>query len=259
MTIARHGAASPAEQNGVTSLAVTVPQQVAVNDVLVSFISVSGGAATLPPGWSRHVSNVGSLAVEYLDYLVITDPAVLAGLASSYTWAGFTSGRATGFMQPMSGVDNANPWDTAGTTGTHTGPGSTCVVTSLTTATPGAMLVSGCCGNAAVGLLWTPPPGFGFFAASTGIGRGAAFATDLIQPAAGPSGAETWTWSQTGLEMRAVMGALRPALYTPANIGMDGAARGSSLDGAAATAGSLDGRAAVGSQDNTTTMTGALG
>jgi hypothetical protein len=204
------GSVSRAEQNPTTSLAVPVPAGVTAGETLVAFIVASGGTTTQPAGWNRAAgsNNPGTTVAVYVDTWIATNSE-----PASYTWTGITSGRATGFMCRVSGDNTVTVFDVTPSVGTNTGVGANCVIASQTTVTNDTLLMTVVGGNAAVGLTWTPPAGMSTLSSSTGTGRGASLAA-VSQPIAGATGTQTWSWSSTNLEMRAVMVAIRPAVIS---------------------------------------------
>jgi len=202
--------ANPVEQStGTTITSNTIPTGLMKGDILVAGVNLASGTATKPAGWTTHISNLGTAAITYLDYLVV---GTVSSLSNTYQWTGLTSGRADLFMTAYRGVDPFTPWDATGQVGTNTGSGNSCVISAITTVSANCMLVATLTGNASTGPpVWTAPGSWTEVGHSTGTGKGATFASDFIQATAGSTGTQTWTWNQTNLEMRGVMGALRPA------------------------------------------------
>ena len=202
--------ANPVEQStGTTITSNAIPTGLRKGDILVAGVNLASGTATKPAGWTTHISNLGTSAITYLDYLVV---GTVSALSNTYQWTGLTTGRADLFITAFRGVNPFTPWDATGSVGTNTGSGNSCVIAAITTVSDNCMLVSAITGNASTGPpVWTQPAGFTQVSHSTGTGKGAAYASDLFQGTAGSSGTQTWTWDQTNLEIRGVMGALRPA------------------------------------------------
>lgn len=194
--------------SGGTTAAVTMPTGLQVGDIIISCFVTATGSCTAPGGFTLGGSNVGTAVQTYMHYHIVTDPA---SEASTYTYTALTaSQRQICFVGAYRGVDTVTPMDATATVGTNTGSGNSCVISAMTTVTPGAMLISAIGGNASAGPpTWTQPSSWTQEGHSSGNGKGSAIA-DFKQAAAGSTGTETWTWSTTNLEMRGVMIALRP-------------------------------------------------
>ena len=192
---------------------------VVAGDVWLAQVSVSSTTSTAPSGWTAAPgahAQVGDAPISSTLYYRI----VTGSEASTYTWTGLSgTSRATVIVQAYSGVNTTTPFDVAPSaisTSSDADTGSTLAtsltVPGITTATAGAMLISGCTLNAAASASLTVPPGTALVATTGGTGRRGSLAQEL-RATAGATGDRTWVESPTtvSLQFAAWLGALRPA------------------------------------------------
>lgn len=193
-----------------TSITGTLPTGLANGDVLVvnygatssstGFVGPSGGYTALLAPTEFAAGNVGAAY-----YKVVTNAAGETGPVASWT----SSGRCTAITQAYVGVDTTTPLDVVTTTNS-TNSALTLALTSRTTVTNNARLISGCVINAASASTLTVPSEMTQVSMTTGTGRRTGFA-DEVRATAGATGTRTWTQSGAGLGFAAYLAALRPA------------------------------------------------
>jgi hypothetical protein len=198
--------ATLAENASATTITGTRPtDRVAGDLVVVSFhMSCTVAQFTGPGGswvqWVAPTANFDSQIVAvYYQFDPASDPV---GTSSG------VAGRVTAICQAYGGVDPTTPSDVAPQISTATG--TPLAVTSITTATNGARLVSGATINASTGT-WTVPGGMTLVKAHTsGIGRGGVMGDETFATA-GVTGTRSWVFSVGSLSMVGYLAALRPA------------------------------------------------
>lgn len=191
-----------------TSFAVPYPSGIAADDLLVLFMSTSGGAVTTPSGWTV-IYNETSLANPkgglWIKKATGSESGTLAVTTASTTGAAM--------MFRYTGVDATTPQDATATNvflNATTDP--TIDIPSITTATNGAMLVYvGTANSSTVTFTGVDTERVDF-----GAGRSGAL-YDVIQATAGASGVKTVTQS-AGRAYWGAMMALRPAAGGAGNV-----------------------------------------
>lgn len=204
------GLSTLVEQASGTSLVVTTPGSLADGDVLVAVIACDTSVSiTHPSGWTQSATVANSVPQSvYLVYHVVTSAS---GEPSDYTWTNIVTSRATGIMAGYRNVDNVTPIDV--TASTQSSAGTTLDITSITTATDNAMLISAALINAASAATLVIPVTMSELQQATGTGRRASLA-DENDPTAGATGTRTWTQTGTVLAMAGVLTALRYGVYS---------------------------------------------
>ena len=176
--------------------------QFAMSDTVANCaFTVDGWTALVTPA-EGNFQSVRTLAVYYCLYV----PATIQPWASMAT-----AGRASCTLLRYSGVNPTTPIDVAPTV-TTSNDALSLDAPSLTTATAGAQLVSGCVSdsaNPATNTI-TKPVTMTLRKDSTGTGRRSAMADEAFG-AAGATGTRTWTQTTAALGMAVWLGALRPA------------------------------------------------
>jgi hypothetical protein len=215
MAIALVAAPTVTEQgtSGTSTMTVSYPATVNAGEVLV--LSAGTGDTTFTiSGWTQIGSTGTTTDAANMYYKIAVGNE--GGTTFNIT---VLAGRATVSIARYSGVDLVTPIDVAASTANGT-TGSSLNVTGITTTKNGCMLVSTFSGNSAQSLSYTQPTSFTLEARNTNgsgaaIGKAMAYA-DLLQGAAGATGTLTWSWSpSSGLDMRIILGALRPATSIP--------------------------------------------
>jgi PKD repeat protein len=190
----------------VPTVTVPRPDGVVAGDVLIAQFTADDAptVTTVPAGWTAVTDPLamGSSARLFAYYKV-------AGSAepASYAWGLSTPEKWNAAMTAFSGVDPANPFDTAASTRVTTSNSTTLTVPGVTTVTPGALLVGGVGPNNAT-VAVTEPTGW----TELVEGRGAQV-TELayqVRPTAGATGDATWSLA-TAYTSAGWMRALRPA------------------------------------------------
>ena len=212
-TIARSAAGTVTEQGtgGTTSFTVNYPPTTVLNEVLILDLGSSGGTPTTPAGWTLIAGSQQAAADSSYGYWKV---ATGAEGGTSFVATLATAGRATSVITRYTNVDTTTPIDATPTTASQASS-ATLTLPSQTTVTDKAFLISGVCGNAAVGLTWTQPPGWTTPVTSTGTGKGAAYSDGVVVTPPGATGTQTWGWSTTS-NIDGWMAALRPQIVTPA-------------------------------------------
>jgi hypothetical protein len=182
------GSTTAAQQVGIAR-----PAGVVAGDVLIAQITsdAAPSMSVVPGGWSGVLAGPLTLsgnARVFVYWHVVADPAAEPG---SYVWQLSAAQKWNGVLTAFSGVDTADPFDTAVSTASN---GSYSVasltVPGVTTVAPGAMLVGGLgMDSSAAGV--TPPTGWTESAEGSG-GQNAELAYRSM-PTAGASGSATWT------------------------------------------------------------------
>ncbi len=199
-----------------TTLVLGVPGGVAVNDLLLAQVSVGGGSGTTitPPAcgcWTlvrRDDAGTNLAQAIYRHVATGSEPG-------SYTWT-FTSNRAAGGIVAYQGVDISAPVDAQSGAADNSGASTAVAAPTLTTTGADRMLV-GFFGIRSTSTL-TPPAGMAEQWDTTGgSGPGpSAEAADVLQPAAGASGAKTAAATSAGQWVGQAV-ALTPDAANPAN------------------------------------------
>lgn len=204
--------ATTVESSSATSLTGTLPSGTAVGDVSIAYFGSQSPPTTPPPAWTPLFTPIasGAAMAAYLMSWAGTPSA------PSASWA--TAGRSTVIVQTFTGV-HATPLDAAVSTVSSGGTAAqSVVVPGVTTATAGAVLVSGAMADAGGATSpWTNPASMTLIAradpvANTGLSIGMAF-EDV--PAAGATGSRTWTQLSASLAAAGWLVALRPAGIAP--------------------------------------------
>ena len=195
------------------SLRASAPAGAQAGDVLTATIGFGSSGAksqptlTAPAGWTlasrTNQGKVGALAVYHHVY---------AAGESAYTWTTSTSVGGVVSVAAFGGVDTANPID-ASAGRSITQRSSSIATPSVTTSSPGDMLVAGYFGyrGAGGGTAWTPPSGMAELAdASNSSGSRSGSVAAAEQPSAGATGAKTATTSAAQDYAVATLTALRP-------------------------------------------------
>lgn len=197
----------PATGSENASVTIGRPSDAVVGDVLVTTFSVGGSVTpTAPSGWTLLTSSTQSGANVYLYWHRYT-----TGDAAAWTWTLSAATTWGGNMQAFGGVHGTTPIDVTSVAATFTTSVASYPV-SITTATAGAMLVSGFGANTGGNSLTpTVPSGFtSDVAVNTGFASGKANAlAHMLKPSAG-GGTYTWT-IDSGRAGGVVIAALRPA------------------------------------------------
>jgi PKD repeat protein len=140
------GASSSAgSTTAATDVVLPRPAGVAAGDLLIAQITVDATPtmAALPAGWTTvtPTMNVAGGAKVYVYHHLVTDPAVEP---DTYRWQLSAPQKWGAGMSVFTGVDPANPFDTAATSALDTTYAATSfTVPGVTTVTDGAMLVGG--------------------------------------------------------------------------------------------------------------------
>jgi hypothetical protein len=195
--IVRESVSSVSRTTASTTLTVPKPAGVVAGDVLVSCVSLNGGTAATPAGWTS-LASVTTLANPkvYGYYKVAT-----ASEPTSYSWttSSVLGGGAITRYSGATGVDGA-------ATSASGAAATSASVPGVTTSTANAMLV-GCMSANSSSVTLTSPGGM-TQAAETGDRKFEL--ADGVQSAAGPSGAKAWTLSASR-EWAGWLVALRPS------------------------------------------------
>jgi hypothetical protein len=204
--------ASVENVNGSASIAMTVPSDVAVGDLLVADVDAAGtGAITPPAGWTSIFTGAGFATYSVVQYRVAT-AADVAG--ASYSWTLGSTRKAVGRMSVYVGAD-ATAIGAPATNGSNTG--TTITYNSVTTAAANSLVMLGATTlNASGTISLTPPAGTTtrFNVATSGTGsqlRGSN--GDFIQAAAGTTGPKTGSINPSN-SWGTAMFAVKPAAGT---------------------------------------------
>jgi PKD repeat protein len=205
-TISEVGSTATGNSAAVTSVPIQVPSGVQAGDFLIAQITADNNpTATAPSGWTQVTSPVsaGTGARVFAFY-----HRVAAGETTTPTFTLSSAQKYNAVMSAFRGVDATTPFDTAATTKVNTNTGvATLALPSVTTVTPGALLVGGVGANSG-GASVTPPSGWTESEEATVIQLSeTAF---QARPTAGATGTQTWTFSK-GVGSAGWMRALRPA------------------------------------------------
>ncbi|GAA4286201.1 PKD domain-containing protein [Georgenia daeguensis] len=207
--IAFGGSTFKAQSSATQSVTLSKPTGTSAGDVLVAgFTADNLPGVTVPAGWTPILPSAlrpsnSSTVVAYYRVVTAADDAV-----ASWTWTLSTSQKWGGGMSRYTGVDTSHPLDTTVATAVnHSTSAKSVTVPAVTTTVAGAMLVGGIGADGATPAT-TPPAGW-TEAWESGGGKTAEHAQSLA-PAAGSSGAQTWTINQ-GRSIAGWMTALRPA------------------------------------------------
>jgi hypothetical protein len=167
------------------------PADIVSGDVLIASIALNGATvASAPLGWDQ-IAAVTTLSNPklYSYYRVAsgaTEPA-------TYTWTLSASAAGSGGIARYSGVNNANPLDAPASTASSSANVSSLAIPAVTTANPGAMIIGAAALNSSsTTTVITSPAGM---TERWDLGGKRQDYADATQPAAGSSGAKTWTFS----------------------------------------------------------------
>ncbi|MGN6743163.1 MAG: PKD domain-containing protein [Amnibacterium sp.] len=190
-----------------TSVTLTKPTAVVDGDVLVANINADANPTiTAPAGWTAVTSPLtDSTYARIFSYSKVVSSA--AAEPSSYTFTLSAAEKWNGGITDFHGVDTTAVWDTAAATKVSTSSVSSIAVPSVTTVTPGAMLVGGDGVNSTSAKL-APPSGW--TEAWEGDGGQDVDLGYKPMPAAGASGTSTFTHSAS-VSGAAWVRALKPA------------------------------------------------
>ncbi|WP_250556511.1 PKD domain-containing protein [Pseudonocardia lacus] len=205
--IAVAGSTTSTSLPATTSVVLTKPTGSAVGDVLLATFTADNRptVATAPAGWTSFVPALRPAEASLFGYYHVVTAAD-AG-TNSWTWTLSAAQKWNGGVTRFTGVDPVSPLDTTVSSATNLSSTATTVsVPSVTTATPGALLVGGLGANGTTPLT-TPPTGWTLTWQSTGAQ--AASQAHRAQAAPGPTGAQVWTISE-GRAVAAWVTALRP-------------------------------------------------
>jgi hypothetical protein len=188
------GASSTAgSTTAVGTVVVPRPAGVRAGDVLIAQITADGAPAVgpLPAGWSAVLAGPLSLGgnARVAAYLHVVGD--LAAEPAGYSWGLSTPVKWNAGITAFSGVDTADPFDTAVSTAVNTGySSSSLTVPGVGTGTAGSLLIGGLgLDSSAAGV--TAPAGW-TESAEAGGAQTAELAYRAM-PAAGASGSATWT------------------------------------------------------------------
>lgn len=190
-SITRQSTSTIVNTTATATVTVPAPAGTVAGDVLVSCIASNGSKiGTAPAGWTQLASVITGTSTRAFGYYHVAGTSEPA----SYSWKLNSSVASSAGIARYSGVDQASPID--GTVSTANSGGvisKTGTVPGVTTSIANAMLV-GCMSvdSSATSLTITPPAGFA--EAWNLAGKRQEYADD-VQPTAGPSGAQAWTFS----------------------------------------------------------------
>ncbi|MCV2491114.1 PKD domain-containing protein [Geodermatophilus sp. YIM 151500] len=205
--VAAGASATSASTAAVGSVTLTKPASVSAGSLLVAqFTADDGpGVTAAPDGWTPVINplSINARATVFAYYKVAgsSEPA-------SYAWQLSTPVKWNGGITAYTGVDPANPFDSAASTASNLGTNSTTLtVPGVTTTQPGALLVGGVGMNGS-SVAVTPPSGW----TENWEGTNAQVAESARQsrPTAGATGNATWTFGTAGITA-GWLRALRPA------------------------------------------------
>lgn len=212
--------ATAAESPSATSVTATLPTGTTIGDVVVAFFTVPGtdvGQFTGPASWTNLF---GPLLVAdnniIAAYYRVKDGSWSSAPAASTSAAAH---RTAATCQSYIGVNIHNPLDSTVSSAATAPYGTSITIPGVTTATPGARLVSGAiCDSSTDDFSPTAPAGMTRIATTNGTadgiaGRGMSLA-DEVRAAAGATGNRTWS---TGVSLGhgGFLVALRPAKSGP--------------------------------------------
>ena len=186
------GSVSTVVNTAATSqISIPKPAGTIQDDLLVSCLALNGGGVTGsggPAGWTLIAAVPGVTNPKVFGYYRIAG----ASEPATYTWALSAAVANSAGIARYSGVNLAQPLDTAPTTAAAAS-GTSALLTGVTTTVANAMLV-GCVGinSSSTGSLITSPPGM---TQAWDVGGKRHELADAIVAAAGPTGTRTWTLS----------------------------------------------------------------
>ena len=190
---------------GSGELDISKPAGVMIGDVMIAAIITKDIPPITPPaGWTlvRRTENEAKMALAV--YYKIAD----AGEPASYTWIAAGGTNLGVGIQAYSGVDNTTPVDVE--YGQSTPKGTMHATPSVTTTVANTMLVAthaAKVGNAT----WTPPEGMAE-RDEVSDPNVSMESSDVLQPAAGATGAKTATLSKASRDSATHILALKPAI-----------------------------------------------
>ena len=190
-----------------TPLALNYPSGTAEGDQSLLAVGVTKGTTiTVPAGYTTvgtySTSNVLGANLTFQ----VMRKTIEAG-ETSVSVAFSKSDTRTAIVAVYRGVDQAAPIDT--TTGSFANTGTTVSAPSATTTVAKTQLVMFAAGKGSSAATWTPPSGATIRATSSGGGSVTSVASDSTQLAAGASGAQTSTSSNSGA-LATILVALKP-------------------------------------------------
>ena len=196
--------ATVAENASATTVTGTLPTDRQTGDYVIAHFAMTCSVAQFggPGGsWTQIVAPTANAASETIAlYGMFDPPSAPVGSSSA------AANRQTCIMQAYAGVHTTTPVDVTAVTTAGALP---LTLTQVTTATDGAKLLSGTCGDFSTGT-WTFPAGMTAVANHTsGVGRGAGYA-DETRTTAGATGTRQWTASTLQTAVGYLV-ALRPA------------------------------------------------
>jgi PKD repeat protein len=205
-SISRETNSTVVNSTATSTISVAKPVGTATGDVLVACLASNGtrvASTGVPTGWTQIAAILQGTSTRAFGYYKVAT----ANEAGSYTWTLNAAVANSGGIIRYSGVSSTTPLD--GTPTWASGSAATSgTVPGLTTSAAGAMLV-GCMSidSSSTSVTITPPSG------STALWNLAGkrqTAADSLQPAAGATGTQTWTFSGSR-EWAGWLMALRPA------------------------------------------------
>ena len=209
-SVARETVSTVVNTTATSSVTIDRPFATTAGDVLVACLALNGGTVLsggAPPGWTPIAAVTGIANPRVYGYYKVAGALEPAG----YTWALASSVANGGGIARYSGVDTTTPLDA--TTRTATGAAATTgTVPAVTTATPGAM-VTGCMGinSSSTAVTIASPSGM---SQAWDVGGKRHELADVVQAAAGSSGAAAWGFS-AAREWAGWLTALRPSTAPP--------------------------------------------
>ncbi|GAA1273039.1 hypothetical protein GCM10009609_40160 [Pseudonocardia aurantiaca] len=206
--IAEAGSTTAVSVPATTSVTLTKPAGASAGDLLIATFTVDNRPTVsgAPAGWTSFVPQLRPAEASLFGYYRVLTAADAAG--TSWTWTISSAEKWNGGVTRYTGVDTANPFDSAVSSATNlSSTGTSVAVPGVTTVSPGAVLIGGLGANGTTPLT-TPPTGWTLSWQSTG----AQIASQAYrpQPAAGATGNQQWTISE-GRAVAAWVVALRPA------------------------------------------------
>ena len=217
MAIALQGTASTFETASGTTAVIPYPAGVVAGELLIAHVMNSTNVlqTTPPSGWTYLTGQVGGSSTSGPSGTIYYKWAA-GGETGTVTFPGqAAAGRITGYMVRWSGVDATTPFDvSAVSNGAFVDP---FVMPSITTITPGAMLVHMMGISSTTSFDIGTLAGTTKIAGSTGTGRRHSIFYEL-RAAAGATGSRTWTLDAGAASVQNWSGitiAMRPTTSAP--------------------------------------------
>ena len=204
------GSTTATSTTATTTVTVPRPAATAAGDVLIAQITTNGAPSmtTVPAGWSPVLPSALSVHTGARVFAYYHVMGAATGEPASWTWQLSGAQKWNAGMTAFSGVDTANPFDTAASTAVNkTYTSSALTVPGVTTVSAGAMLVGGIGLDSAATAVGAPT---GWTEAFESSGAQVAELSYRPTDAAGPSGSATWTLGKSTASTGWVR-ALRPA------------------------------------------------